>query len=150
MSNIKNLYFHVRDLTKIIYSLLSICFVIGALFLTFYWLLSSEYYYHIRPFREQVVVMEGQEAIFNNSLLIVGSGRMQYRQWIVDSNGNTVHEYEPTYLGTSNKTNLTQSYTFIPSTLKRGVYHIHAQIFYQMNPLKTSKLDIDMGSFIVE
>ena len=77
MNKFNTYYYRVRDITKIVYSILSVCFVIGVLFLSLYWLLSSDYYYQIRPFRDTEVVMTKDGAVFDTSLLIVGSGRMQ-------------------------------------------------------------------------
>lgn len=149
MNKFNEYYYRIRDLTKIIYSLLSVCFVIGILFLAFYWLLSSDYYYQIRPFRDREVVMTKDGAIFDTSLLIVGSGRMQYRQWISDEKDERVYTYEPYMVEASMLTHVKQMINYLPP-LPKGKYHIHAKLYYQVNPLKTSELDIDLGGFEVK
>lgn len=149
MNKFNEYYYRIRDLTKIIYSLLSVCFVIGILFLAFYWLLSSDYYYQIRPFRDREVVMTKDGAIFDTSLLIVGSGRKQYRQWIADEKGERVYTYEPYMVEASMLTHVKQTINYLPP-LPKGKYHIHAKLYYQVNPLKTSELDIDLGGFEVK
>lgn len=149
MSKFNEYYYRIRDLTKIIYSLLSVCFVIGILFLAFYWLLSSDYYYQIRPFRDREVVMTKDGAIFDTSLLIVGSGRMQYQQWIADEKGERVYTYKPYMVEASMLTHVKQTINYLPP-LPKGKYHIHAKLYYQVNPLKTSELDIDLGGFEVK
>lgn len=149
MNKFNTYYYRVRDFTKIIYSILSVCFVIGVLFLTLYWLLSSDYYYHIRPFRDKEVVMTKEGAIFDTSLLIVGSGRMQYNQWIADETGKKVYTYKPFMMEASMMTSIKQTLNYLPP-LPKGKYHIHAKLYYQVNPLKTSEIDIDLGGFEVK
>lgn len=149
MNKFNTYYYMVSDITKIVYSMLSVCFVVGLLFLAVYWLLSSDYYYQIRPFRDKEVVMTKNGAVFDTSLLIVGSGRMQYNQWIADDNGKKVYTYEPYMIEASMITKVKQIINYLPP-LPKGKYHIHAKLYYQINPLKSSELDIDLGGFEVK
>lgn len=149
MNKFSTYYYRVRDITKITYSMLSVCFVVGLLFLTVYWLLSSDYYYQIRPFRDKEVVMTKDGAVFDTSLLIVGSGRMQYNQFIADELGKVVYRYDPYMIEASMMTKVTQTINYVPP-LPKGKYHIHAKLYYQINPLKSSELDIDLGGFEVK
>lgn len=149
MNKLSTYYYRVRDITKIAYSVLSVCFMIGLLFLAVYWLLSSDYYYQIRPFRDKEVLMTKDGAVFDTSLLIVGSGRMQYNQFITDEFDKVVYRYEPYMVEASMVAKVKQTINYIP-TLPKGKYHIHAKLYYQVNPLKTSELDIDLGGFEVK
>lgn len=145
-----NVYYErVRHITKITYSMLSVCFVVGLLFLSVYWLLNSDYYYQIRPFRDKEVIMTKDGAVFDTSILIVGSGRMQYNQFIADEFGKVVYKYEPYMIEASMVTRVRQTIDYIPP-LPKGRYHIHAKLYYQINPLKSSELDIDLGGFEVK
>ena len=149
MNKFTTYYYRVRDITKITYSLLSVCFVVGLLFLAVYWLLSSDYYYQIRPFRDKEVVMTKDGAVFDTSLLIVGSGRMQYNQFIADEKGEVIYNYQPYTIEANMVTSVKQTINYIPP-LPKGKYHIHAKLYYQINPLKNSELDIDLGGFEVK
>lgn len=149
MNKLSTYYYRVRDITKIAYSILSVCFIVGLLFLAAYWLLSSVYYYQIRPFRDKQVVMTKDGAVFDTSLLIVGSGRMQYNQFIADEFGRVVYKYEPYMIEASMMAKVKQTINYIPP-LPKGKYHIHAKLYYQINPLKNSELDIDFGGFEVK
>lgn len=149
MNKFNTYYYRARDITKIVYSMLSVCFVIGVLFLSLYWLLSSDYYYQIRPFRDKELIMTKDGAVFDTSLLIVGSGRMQYNQFIAKENGERVYTYKPYMVEASMTTSIKQTINYIPP-LPKGKYHIHAKLYYQINPLKTSEIDIDLGGFEVK
>ena len=123
MNKFTTYYYRVRDITKITYSLLSVCFVVGLLFLAVYWLLSSDYYYQIRPFRDKEVVMTKEGAVFDTSLLIVGSGRMQYNQFIADEKGEVIYNYQPYTIEANMVTSVKQTINYIPP-LPKGKYHI--------------------------
>ena len=74
---------------------------------------------------------------------------MQYNQFIADQSGRIVYKYEPYMVEASMTTKIKQTLNYIPS-LPKGKYHIHAKLYYQINPLKNSELDIDLGGFEVK
>ena len=133
------------DGVKILYSALSVCLIIGTLFTCVFWLLSSEYYYQIRPHNHQTIKADTAGQAFNTNLLIVGSGKAQYAQWIEDSKHNIVYEYDKFEINSYNESNVHQSIVYIPP-LPEGYYVIKGELYYQSNPLKTSRLSLELGT----
>ena len=130
---------------KILYSALSVCLIIGTLFICVFWLLDSEYYYQIRPSNHQIVKADTSGQVFNTNLLIIGSGKAQYTQWIEDLSHHTVYEYDKLYINSYNESNVHQSIMHIPA-LPEGQYIVKGELYYQANPLKTSRLSLELGT----
>lgn len=152
MNRYTRIWYRVRDLTKIIYSTLSICFILGILYLLVFWLLSSDYYYQLRPWREEHISIADNDGtkVFETSLLIVGSGRAQYQQWIEDIKGHVVHEYQPYEARATTNSNVRFGGISIPKGLPPGKYTVKARLFYQANPIRTSELSFELGTFTIE
>ena len=81
------------DLLKSIIGIISIVYLIGAVSLFLFWLTSAEYYYQIRPFGAETIQVDNENSVYHTNLLVVGSGRALYKQWIENEHGEQVYQY---------------------------------------------------------
>lgn len=135
-------------LSKALFSAISVCFVIGCLFLFLFWIASSNYFYHVRPMHERVFVSNAKNSVFETSLLIVGTGTALYKQWIEDDNGKVVYTYDDYFIDYGAQNHVRNSSVFIPS-LPPGHYVVKGSLSYRANPIKTSEVQLEVGSFVV-
>lgn len=143
----KNLLSHrIIDLCRAIFSAISLCFIIGSVCLMFFWLLSSNYYYQIKPFRYEPVTISQEGSAFETSILIVGAGQAVFSRWIEDSTGKKVYSYPDFKISSGNEDHVKQAILYIPQ-LPTGRYIVKGQLFYKPNPIKISEVNVVIGTF---
>lgn len=143
-----NFYFRVIELCRAVFGALSLIFIIGSVCLLFFWLLSSDYYYQIKPFRSSPVVVNQKGSIFETSLIVVGSGQAVFERWVEDEDGKVVHRYPDYKISSNSENHVNQGIIYIPN-LPLGKYVIKAKLFYKPNPIKISQVNIILGTFVI-
>lgn len=142
----KNLLSHrIVDLCRAIFSAISLCFIIGSVCLLFFWLLSSNYYYQIKPFRSEPVTISQEGSAMESQLLIVGTGQAVFTRWIEDTSGKKVYQYPDFKINSGNEEHIKQAILYIPA-LEPGRYIVKGQLFYKPNPIKISEVNIVIGT----
>ena len=137
------------DLVKSLIGLLSIVYIVGASCLFLFWLTSGEYYYQIRPFGAETIRLENNNSVYHTNLLVVGSGRALYKQWIENEYGEVVYRYEDYKIRNGFETHAYQETLYIPK-LPQGRYAIKAHLFYRSNPINHSDVEVTIGTFIIK
>lgn len=137
------------DLLKSIIGIISIVYLIGAVSLFLFCLTFAEYYYQIRPFGAETIQVDNENSVYHTNLLVVGSGRALYKQWIENEHGEQVYQYPDYKIRNGFETHAYQETLYIPR-LPKGRYAIKAHLFYRPNPISHSDVVVTIGTFVIE
>lgn len=129
-----------------IISLFVVCAMVG---IFCFWLGQPQFFYAVTnsSIKPHVVSTEGD--VYHPNILICGVGKAEYRQWIENRHGDTVHEYPPIILNVENGTHVQQQRITIPR-LPKGLYVIKGEMVNRPNPIKVIKVDLTLGIIDVQ
>lgn len=118
-----------------------IAFMIG---ICTFWLAQPQFFYSITNSSVKPHVVSSEGDIYHPNILITGTGKAEYYQWIENRKGETVHEYAKVNLDTENNSSIRQERVTIPR-LPKGIYIIKGKMISRPNPLKQMMVSIIIG-----
>ena len=119
-------------------------FVICAMFgIIGYWIGQPQFFYAVTQSSPIILDVSSKGDTYYPNVIISGSGKATYYQWIVDLAGNIVFSYKPVQLE-SNGSVVQHEHVTIPP-LPLGVYYIKAEMVNQPNPIKSTRVDLTLG-----
>lgn len=133
----------VLEFGNAIITLLSLVIITGLAFVVAFWLCTGgSYVYHIEPDH----TTKGEIKDFQ--LIVLGSGKAVYRQWIENDKGKIVYNYPDKILDGVTSAQTYHSQLKLP-VLPSGHYTIKATLYYKSNPLPigNNQIDLYIGNF---
>lgn len=134
----------ILEFGNAIITLISLVIITGLAFVVAFWLCTGgSYVYHIEPDN----INKGNIKDFQ--LIVLGSGKAVYRQWIENDKGKIVYYYPDKVLDGVTSAQTYHSQLKIPDNLPPGHYVIKATLYYKSNPLPigNNQIDLYIGNF---
>lgn len=133
-------YFSILNSLWGLFCLAVICMMAGVIG---YWIGQPQFFYAITQSPPIILDISSEGGSYHPNVVISGSGRATYVQWIEDLQGNVVFKYKPVIL--ESKGAIAQyEYIMIPA-LSSGLYYVKAEMINQPNPIKSNRIDLTLG-----
>lgn len=119
-------------------------FVICAMFgVIGYWIGQPQFFYAVTQSSPIILDVSSEGDTYYPNVIISGSGKATYYQWIEDLAGNVVFTYKPVKLESAGAV-VQHEHVTIPA-LDVGMYYIKAEMLNQPNPIKSTRIDLTLG-----
>lgn len=133
-------FFSVLNSLWGLFCLAVICMMAGVLG---YWIGQPQFFYAITQSPPVILDISSKGGKYHPNVVISGSGRATYVQWIEDLQGNVVFRYKPVIL--ESKGAVAQYEQIMIPALSRGLYYVKAEMINQPNPIKSTRVDLTLG-----
>lgn len=108
-----------------------------------YWIGQPQFFFAISQSSSIILDVSSEGDSYQPNIVISGSGKATYSQWIEDISGHIVFRYK-TFVLESNGAIVQHEQVSIPP-LPVGRYYIKAEMVNQPNPIKSTKVDLILG-----
>lgn len=133
---------HLRIVNEL-WGLLCIFVIMAMIGILGYWIGQPQFFYAVTQSPPLILDVSTKGSPYHPNVVISGAGKATYTQWIESLDGERVYEYKPIYLESSGSA-IKHEQIIIPP-LPVGIYYVKAEMVNQINPIKSTKVDLILG-----
>lgn len=127
-----------------IWGLICLMIIMALIGVCIFWLSQPNFFYSITNANNKPHIVSTEGAIYHPNILISGTGRADYEQWIENRAGKIVYTYETVTLNNESNTQIRQERVTIPR-LPAGTYIIKGRMNVTPNPLRNFSIALVIG-----
>ena len=141
--SLTNRYSYYLSIANSLWGLLCIFVICAMAGIIGYWIGQPQFFYAVTQSSPIILDVSSEGDNYYPNVIISGSGKATYSQWIEDVSGQVVFKYKPIRLESRGAVVQHEQIT-IPA-LPLGIYYIKAEMINQPNPIKSTKVDLTLG-----
>lgn len=137
----------IREVARQAYRLSAIIFLPALMAACLSWIIQKPSLSAFSQTRTKVLNVEpGEVAQLNNQMVVdTDTKKALYEMWLEDAAHNVVYRYPSRVIRDPGKLVIGDRAIAFPRTLQPGVYLLMVQVQYQLNPLKTAAMTVELA-----